>query len=137
MDQYKDIIRRHRPIGYTIERRRMTANDGEARLEMVLCISKEYDGHEALFILLHECGHVHMKHLKGGGKLGGPNWREEYEADQYAIKALRAEGIPVHRGRLQHQKSLVRDLIEQSDGSEHVDEEVLKYAYGRSWRKHR
>lgn len=135
--QFSDVVKAHRPVGYKLERRRMTANNGEARLEMTIVINKELEGATALFVFLHECGHVHLKHLKGNGKLAGPNWNEEWEADQYAIGAMKKAGVPIPRAILAHHKSLVRELIEQSDGSEHPSDEVLRYAFGRNWRKHR
>lgn len=135
--RYASIVNKHRPAGYMLRRRRMTALDGVARFERIICVSKELEGTDALFVFLHECGHVHMKHMIGDGKVSGPRWREEYEADQYAIQSMREGGIPVPRERLKHQKQIIRELIEPADGSEHIDDDILRYAYGKEWRKHR
>lgn len=134
---FSDIVKKHRPAGYSLKRPRLTALDGNAIFQREINVSRELKGSEAVFVFLHECGHVHMRHIIRDGKVVGSNWREEYEADQYAIKAMREAGIPIPRDRLQHQKKIIRELIEQADGSEPLDEEVLRYAYGRSWRQHR
>jgi Zn-dependent protease with chaperone function len=135
-NRFKHIIAQHRPAGYSIKRPKMTALDGVAIFQREINVAKELSGPDFLFVLLHECGHVHMRHLIKDGNVVGSSWREEYEADQYAIKAMREAGVPIPRDRLQHQKKLVRELIETSD---HVadDEDVLRYAYGRNWRRHR
>jgi hypothetical protein len=90
----------------------------------------------SLFIFLHECGHVHLKHLTRAVKL--PTWREEYEADQYAIAAMRALKLPLPRERLREAKQVLRDdIVKGQHKHEEIDEEVLKYAYGKNWRYHR
>lgn len=132
--KHSNLIKQHRPVGWSIKNRRTTANDGMATLTMEITINKELKGTERLFVVLHECGHVHMRHLKGDGKMAGPRWREEYEADQYAIGAMKKAGIPIPRERLKHHKEVVRTHIEQADGSETVPDAILKYAYGRSWK---
>ena len=89
-----------------------------------------------LFVFLHEAGHVKMGHLRKSNEVNPVLWRDEYEADQYAIAAMRACGVPIPRERLATHKGILRELIEASH--EHPDEEeILKYAYGKQWRKHR
>ena len=52
------------------------------------------------------------------------------------IKAMRAEGIPVPRAVLKRAKLYVRDFVD-AEAEVHHTKEVLKFAYGREWRKYR
>ena len=131
---YERIISEHKPRGYEIRRRPLKAADGYAEHISRITVDSSLRGNEALFVALHEFGHVHYSHLAGTGL---PRWLEEYEADQYAIGAMRKENIPIPRERLRHQKAEVARLIAESKTSEVPGDEVLKYAFGKDWRKHR
>ena len=142
--QFNEIVRKHRPRGYRLNERKMVANYGLTTLttfsRTISC--EPIVDRFALFIFLHECGHVHCRHMiKNRSGCGAPPWREEYEADMYAAQAMRAEGIPVPRECVRERKEIIRDLIKEWNAKheyEHVDDEdVLYYAYGRNWRKHR
>lgn len=135
---FEDIVDAHRPAGYRLLRRQLRKNDGLATYQATINVAPHLEGREALFVALHEFGHVHNRHLRNfPGYRVLPAWQYEFEADQYAIQAMRKAGIPVPRERLAWQKEIVRDLIAQDDGSEHVPEEILRYAFGREWRKHK
>lgn len=136
--EYEDVVKAHRPAGYRLLRRKMHQNDGLATYQATINVDPGLKGREALFVTLHEFGHVHNRHLRNvPGFRPLPAWQYEYEADQYAINAMREHGIPIPRDRLAWHKEIVRDLIAQDDGSEHVPDEILKYAFGKDWRKHR
>lgn len=137
MKRYAHVIKEHKPTGYRLKHSRMTSCDGLTTFERSITLSAELDRESPdwLFVFLHECGHVHNRHCIKDGKLV-PRWREEYEADQYAKKAMKRYGIAVPRDRIVTQKKNVRDLIEATPEDDH-DEDVLRYAYGRDWRKHR
>lgn len=138
MTKFKNIISEHKPTGYRLKHTRMKTCDGLTTFERSIAISAELDRESPdwLFVFLHECGHVHNRHCVKDGKIVGSRAREEYEADQYAIKAMKTYGVPVPRHRLAFQKKEVRELVELTPDEEH-DEDVLRYAYGRDWRKHR
>jgi len=135
---FADAIKQHRPVGYKLRHTRMKSLDGLVTFERSITINAELDRQSPdwLFVFLHECGHVHSKHCVQDGKLVGDRAQEEYEADQYAIKAMRDYGVAIPRDRMAHQKKQVRDLIEAAP-DDNRDEAVLRYAYGRNWRKHR
>lgn len=136
---YGDIIARHLPASYSLKERKLRSNRGFAMFRRDIVCEPIVDN-ATLFVFLHECGHVHFQHLHDDHQVknGLPDWRVEYEADQYAIKAMRAHGLPIPRGRIREAKDVLGDCIVKAlDRGEHVDDEVLKYAYGKEWRKHR
>lgn len=113
---YDDIIKRHRPRGWRIafSRRRDKAADKARKLYMrkrmpalkpgmsnVIAICDNgrktiYAPHVVdeftLQILLHECGHVHMKHFTHGKSC---MHKEEWEAERWSMEIMRMEGIAV------------------------------------------
>lgn len=135
--KYGATVRKHLPAGYELKIRAMTAHNGLAEFKRSITIDSALEEREALFVFLHECGHVHCRHL-GKMEKRFPIWRQEYEADQYAIRAMKAEGISIPRGTLSDHREVLREYIDCAhDRGETVDDEVLRYAYGRTWRKHR
>lgn len=136
-EKYRAICKQHRPKCYrVVERELKGEHDGfvnfPKRTIVVYPVTDNYD----LFVYLHECGHVHSGHGQGEST---PAWRDEYEADQYAIKAMRAGGFAINRKQVTEFRRQVAEAIEkwEQETGEHVnDEDVLRYAYGRSWRKH-
>lgn len=135
--KYGATVRKHLPAGYELKIRAMSANNGLAEFKRSITVDSSLEEREMLFVFLHECGHVNLRHL-GKMEKRFPLWRQEFEADQYAIKAMKADGIPIPRKQLQGNKEVLREYIDLAhDKAEHVDDEVLRYAYGRDWRKHR
>lgn len=135
MKRYKAIYDQHRPTGYSLSFRKLPSNNGLTEHGRSITIHSELEPRFALFVFLHECGHVHARHLRKKTKL--PRWQEEYEADQYAIAAMREAKIPIPRAALDNHKSVLRDYIRDAKKTEEeIDEKILKYAYGREWRKH-
>jgi len=136
--KFADIVKRHRPRGYQLVERAMKVNHGVTSFERSITC-EPITSRFALFTFLHECGHVHSRHMKYTNKFTPPPWREEYEADKYAIEAMRAEGVPIPRTVMALRREILRDMIEAATkAGEYVDdEEVLKAAYGRHWRMHK
>jgi hypothetical protein len=133
-ERFREIVKQHRPAGYKLNERTMHANYGLTTFVRLISCEPIMD-RAALLIFLHECGHVHLGHLRK--YKGLPVWKQEYEADQYAIKAMKAAGYPLPRERLREMKEVMRDyILEAQHKHEEVDEEVLRYAYGRAWRSH-
>lgn len=86
----------------------------------------------ALVIFLHECGHV----LLGHGRDSEDDVAQlEYEAEKFAIDAMRANGIRVPRSSLQRAAAYVDECIRRHPDVQQT-EECLKFAYGRKWREH-
>lgn len=137
LKKYKHIIARHRPRGYKIVMRAMTQHNGLAQFQRHITVDSSLSEREALFTFLHECGHVHHRHLtKHGASFRSERYLDEYEADQYAIKAMRAEGIPIPKESLSDAKEVMREDI-KAHHYVNIPEHILRYAYGRNWRKHR
>jgi len=85
-----------------------------------------------LFIYAHECAHVALDHI---GKT--PRHREEYEAQRWAIEAMRRYGVPVPKRSLQRAKSHVGWKIIQAvrRGAKKVNRTALNWSLaGMSWR---
>jgi hypothetical protein len=63
----------------------------------------------ALYVYLHECAHFV---LHAGDKHGErPRYVEEYEAEQWAHKAMRVAGIPVPRAETRQAKENISYLL--------------------------
>lgn len=138
-ERYQDVIALHHPKGYRLKERKLRATHGFATFRRDIVCEPIRDN-AALFVYLHECGHVHARHLHDvvQPKNGFPDWRAEYEADQYAIVAMRAHKLSIPRARSKEAKEVLREYIVRGlEKGEHIDDEVLRYAYGKEWRKHR
>lgn len=85
----------------------------------------------SLAVFLHECAHAHMQH----GRSSDSAAQDEFEAEMYAIKALRAAGLSAPRKYLIGARDYVAAHVVAEGGLDH-SEEVLKFAYGRNWRDH-
>ena len=87
-----------------------------------------------LYILAHECGHVHYAHGRRGTRRK-PRHREEYEAEHYAHAALRRHGVAVPRDMTARARRYVGRKIYQAlkrgAKPENIDREALRFARGR------
>jgi hypothetical protein len=103
---------------------------------------------EALYIFLHECAHLHLKHFNscdtedsrlrlaytGNGQL--PRAQEEYEAEQWAISVMRLEGLKVPKMMIRDAKKYVRDCLKESRrGPHHAKSAAETPAHVRTWAK--
>jgi hypothetical protein len=86
-------------------------------------IPEEYDRYN-LCLFLHEVGHIAMGHMRSEIA----NYREEYEAERYAIAACRAAKIPVPRAYVARAKRYVADCAHLSD--EEIDPDVARWIRG-------
>ncbi len=133
-DPYRKIIKTHLPKGYRLKEITLRGNTAGYATSNREIICEPITDRERLFVFLHECGHVHNRHLRKNIDI--PAWQEEYEADQYAMIAMRAEGVQIPMVILDHHKNLVRLALNiDQDGTDNV--KVLRYAYGKDWRLHR
>lgn len=85
-----------------------------------------------LHTLLHEFGHVHLKHWSDGESVCH---REEYEAERWAAEIVRMEGIKVPRASLRAMRQYIKACIakDEANGIE-IQPHVRRFADGR---KHR
>jgi len=116
--QIDGIVRRHLPRGWTL---RIYGKGSLRDLDWVgLCnyekrritlrwpISSVHD----VFIFLHEVGHarIHASEADNGNR-----YIHEYEAERYAMRAVRHEGLPVTREELKAAKQNVRERIREAE----------------------
>lgn len=131
---YCSIVKAHLPKGYKLREQKLRGNTAGYATSHHEIICEPITDRERLFIFLHECGHVHNRHLRQNTDI--PSWQEEYEADQYAIQAMRSHKIPIPKIVLQHHKNMVRMALNlDPDGTDNV--KILRYAYGKDWRQNR
>lgn len=136
------IVLRHAPRGYgRIERpvRGVERPDGLVTVAYVDTEKREIVhepvvDRETLCMFLHECGHVYFHH-RDENKV--PPYEEEYEAEVYAWKALRAEGLSVPKKRMEDARDYVRSCLPKDGDNSEVPARVLQFVFGREWRKHR
>ncbi len=112
--QIDGIIRRHLPRGWRLRQRPPTptlwglTDPYRRRIDCPPLVDRG-----ALFIFFHEVGHVRYRHDFYDAPHPGhaiPHV-EEYEAEIYAIKAMRHEGIAVPRKQLRRAKENVRTCV--------------------------
>lgn len=147
-----EVARRHKPRGWTCiaDGVHPLDRDGLKTIAYVRWCTKELHHPEivdrhSLYTYLHECGHVHMGHEHDDDDFCAA--QTEYEAEIYAIKAMRAAGIAVPRMAVIAGRDYVRRIIEgvyedvlPQDSGYHIkdasfSEEALRWAYGADWRK--
>ena len=106
------IAKRYRPIGVRVRFKRNSKNLGPAHARLHADGSKEIYSpspatRDGLFFFLHECAHFILRHWH----VKIPVWRQEYEAEMWAISTLRREGIPVSKEMIKDAKKYVRGII--------------------------
>jgi hypothetical protein len=89
-----------------------------------------------LHIYLHEIAHIALGHVVASGK-HKPRHAEEYEAERWATKVMRAEGIPVPRKTTEFAKGYVAHMIRQAKnrGAKRIDRKAAAFAKVRRKRK--
>jgi hypothetical protein len=135
-------MRRHKPKGWTVREyapgadgrfrdvedggRAMGLADLDDHIIHCVRVTDRY----SLAVYLHECGHAHMKHQTSDSSA-----QDEYEAEIYAITALRAGGVSVPRGYLTSAKEYVGSHAKAESDLQH-SEPLLRFAFGKRWREH-
>lgn len=140
------VIAKHKPRGWKIIERKPENHKGQFKIfgqwsvgiavydSKTIIVGTVKDRRD-LFVVLHECGHVNCGHFSNDEEGLVSTAQHEYEAEQYAIEAMRAAGIPVPRRSTFLARENVRDFIEEEADISH-NEECIKFAYGSKWRKH-
>lgn len=128
----RSVVKRWTPKGFKI---RDTADPWEVSCintnKTIVCppLVDRY----ALGCFLHEVGHFILRHFDANI----PRWQEEYEADQFAMRTMRDEGIAVPAELVTQARYNVRCMIEKAmlaDPDLDVDDNVLRFAYPDNWR---
>lgn len=112
MTNYFSIFWRHLPKGWHAVVRPSLKSRGICDYRRKKITLQHYIwGRNHLYVFLHEVGHVRI-HQNDDARV--PLHVTEYEAERYAIAAMRNEGLAVPREELYGAKANVRDAI-QSD----------------------
>ena len=131
----RDIVRQHKPKGWlVIERPVRHGNDGLAlATSRTIYVPYLRDLH-ALYVFLHECGHVHMKHVRADDDKTKdmPLWQQEWEAEQYAIRAMRAAGFRVPNYMMKSARAYVGEHLTLEDYDEDAYPAAVKFAFTRT-----
>ena len=116
-------------IRYVVPRRSLTGRAYEDHIEAPRPFTRK-----ALYVYLHEVAHVALGHFHGRR----PRHLEEYEAEQWAHKRMRAHGIPVPCAMTQRAKRYVAWKIDQAKrrGAKKIDPGARRFSgvAARGWR---
>ena len=133
--EFDHLIAKYKPRGYELEQKHLAKHYGLTTNIRKITIPPLKSRH-ALFVFLHEVGHVRYKHLHIKDKR--PSWRHEYEADQYAIREMKKLRIAIPRRTLADAREVLRGYLENAakrKATRCTDKKVLRYAYGENkWR---
>jgi hypothetical protein len=127
------VVRRRTPKGWKVIEKPHADYHGRATSDRVI-VCPRLDERDALLIFLHEAGHVVLGHLDDPTV---PDWKAEYEADQWAMKAMRAEGVAVPERARGVQRHMVRCYVEKAQDKDpdlEIDDEILRYCYPDNWK---
>ena len=140
----RDAARRHKPRGWKIrERLPRHGCTGMAFLTPRIIYCPPLNNPDALYVYFHEVGHVVGKHLYPGRIRPDDRdmgWIDEYEAETYAIGAMRAEGFRVDRSTLADAREYVADAFKERHDFADLDhphfQKALRFAFPSTWRNH-
>jgi hypothetical protein len=128
MKRYYEIAKRYRPKGVKIRFKKEYCSPAPAYARLLEDGTKEIytprpDTRDGLFYYLHECAHVILRHLY----INIPTWKQEYEAEQWAIATMRREGVPVSRTMLKEAKRYVKNCIKEDKSKPKVPYKIRKW----------
>jgi hypothetical protein len=112
-ERIDEIVKRYRPKGWRVRESKHRYKSRSALADparRVFYVPTLCDAN-ALFLFLHECGHVHLRHWH----IKQPAHREEFEAERYAANTLRSEGIQLPRWILDDARTRVGMHIEDDE----------------------
>lgn len=140
IERIREVVSRRKPRGWKLVEKTASKHldglaDGFTKTIYCRPILTPY----ALFRYLHEVGHIHCRHTTVPPDDETPDWQSEYEAEMWAIAAMRAEGFRVTGEMMENARYNVGIHIgvaeQRSDGAT-IDEDILKFAFPKSWRNH-
>lgn len=129
-DRIDGIVKRHRPRGWRVRESALRYKSQSALacpFKRTLYVPTLKD-EGALFLFLHECGHVKHDHFK----IVQPTHREEFEAEQFAVHVFTNEGIQIPRDVLSLARERVRLWIADDERKG-----VAIQAHVRRWARER
>lgn len=132
------IVARHLPAGYRVlelARHEASGTGVTHRTERKTVECPPIRDRYALAVLAHEIGHLVLGHCWRAE----PGWLQEYEADMWAIEALRAEGVSVCETFRGQSRVSVREHVDAAlakDPDADIDAKVLRWAFPDSWREY-
>lgn len=137
----REVVRQHHPRGWRlIERHPRYQSDGQA-LPPNRIYAPPLRTVYALYVYLHEVGHVRHKHIHPGRATANdpPEWQVEYEAEIYAIKSMRAAGFSVEKYVLDAARENVAMHLDNTFHHPNEDEEAypeaVKFAFPKTFRE--
>lgn len=141
---YRAIAKRYLPKGWRLkERKSRHGNDGLADASRKTLYCPPLDDAYALYVALHEAGHIHLKHSICPGRSSkeqlAQQWIEEYEAETYAIATCRLEGVKVSRDTLAEARAYVGRMFHHRHDPSDLDHPhyraALRFAFPKTWRQ--
>ena len=140
----RDVARRRTPRGWSvIERKPRNDTIGMVKLRSRVIYVPPLVDEDALFVLLHEIAHIENRHLVDNARDydAPPCWQMEFEAETWAIAAMRAEGFIVRHDMVAAARLNVRHRLQEAAATaqlerdlEKVDPAAIKFAFPRDWR---
>lgn len=123
------IAEKYKPAGYTtqLKRRRLTGRCEYPRAGKPGVIYGPAPAtRKSLYVILHEYAHAHLDH----GNSKKPVHEAEVEAEQWAKKVLREEGIAVPREMVREGKKYVAEKIAKAErrGASKISSVAKRYA---------
>jgi hypothetical protein len=135
----REVVKNRTPKGFTVIERvprhnadGMTTSGGVIYVPPLISL-------DALFVFLHEVGHAVNGHVHAD-RCNEPVWQHEYEAEAWAIAAMRAEGFRVGRALLAAARANVAGHILRAIAADRFEVDgfgpaAVKFAFPKTWRK--
>ena len=120
------LVKRYRPRGWSLKVSHRHETGGLADEETMTITVPRMETVWALHIFFHECGHVYRGHFD---RMDISSHREEYEAEEYALHLMRAEGIHIPAHIIEGARKNVR-LRCQEDAAKclQIDRKIARWA---------
>jgi hypothetical protein len=132
IDPYKikDILVRYRPKRWRViqSKRREKTMEGLCHWEKRHLLVPTLKDTPTVFVFFHECGHVRLGHDDSSHR---PRYRREYEAERFAITAMRVEGLIIPWWVLNQAKINVWNCIitdESEGGISAIPKHIIRWA---------
>ena len=140
----RDVARRRTPRGWAVvERKPRNGTIGMVKLSNHIIYVPPLVDIDALFVLLHEIGHIENRHLADDAhdREAPPSWQLEYEAETWAIAAMRAEGFTVSHEMVAAARQNVRHRVQEAAACKRLDRDLektglaaIRFAFPHDWR---
>lgn len=139
----RDVARRRTPRGWSvIERKPRHETLGMVKLRSHVIYVPPLVDEDALFVLLHEVAHIENRHMIDDSRdsEAPPSWQLEFEAETWAIAAMRAEGFTVSHDMVDAARLNVRHRVQEAAATRRLERDLektgpaaLKFAFPHSW----